>query len=493
MHHFTKVLKLLICFAIIISCKKNPEKPDPAPPPPDPPANNDTTPYPLVRAFFSMNMDCSPNSFVDTIKYVDSTVVFSNNSDTGMHVTYKWFFGDNETSTEVNTSHVYKLPGKYNVALITYYKNKASDTASRTINILIGAHGYTTNVNYTRAIDCDVASEDGVLALLYSWDKPLDPITYSLLKTDSFLNPVFIKPVSGSSIRLSSLKKTNSNDYILSGNFSDGDTKQFSVSKIDESGNLLWVKYLSVAGENIYTSETSDGGFITIGNYNNTDGLYTVVVKLDANGNEIWKRPLNNTIKPFAQGATNIIETSSGFVFASLILTGSTQTLVLTNLDFNGSIISQKQMLLNSDLGYVAMVGLAKTGNTIIVYPKNSSGYIYLFDDNFSLLQINKIWDTGIVSIISYNNNFYACAGTWAQAYTFKIDQTGQTPWGVLYPNVTAEKSCSYSYVGNTRLARKIIKSDHDFITLADGWNDGSQSRTSAAYLLRVTQDGEIR
>ena len=48
---------------------------------------------------------------------------------------YFWDFGDWETSTEANPSHMYKKPGKYKVKLILDFKNKNSLTAEKEIEI----------------------------------------------------------------------------------------------------------------------------------------------------------------------------------------------------------------------------------------------------------------------------------------------------------------------------------------------------------------------
>src|SRR5436190_14082072 len=88
--------------------------------------------------------------------------------------------------------------------------------------------------------------------------------SYTLLQTDSLLNTVYSKTLTGN-VRLASLQKTNSGNYILSGNYNDGNTSQYALSLIDQSGNLLWEKYLGVQGKNYFSTQTSDNGFITIG------------------------------------------------------------------------------------------------------------------------------------------------------------------------------------------------------------------------------------
>lgn len=66
-----------------------------------------------------------------------SSVSFVNSSTFG--VSYKWNFGDGNTSTETNPSHVYTTPGLYNVTLVVYDSaNIAVDSTSMELPVLLG-------------------------------------------------------------------------------------------------------------------------------------------------------------------------------------------------------------------------------------------------------------------------------------------------------------------------------------------------------------------
>lgn len=54
---------------------------------------------------------------------------------TGTITGYLWDFGDGETSTEENPSHLYSAPGEYTVTLIATSANGCTDTLIQTINI----------------------------------------------------------------------------------------------------------------------------------------------------------------------------------------------------------------------------------------------------------------------------------------------------------------------------------------------------------------------
>jgi len=51
---------------------------------------------------------------------------------------YKWFFGDGDTSISLSPNHHYNLSGIYNVAFVTKSVNGCTDTAFTTVNITTG-------------------------------------------------------------------------------------------------------------------------------------------------------------------------------------------------------------------------------------------------------------------------------------------------------------------------------------------------------------------
>lgn len=61
-------------------------------------------------------------SNVNAVMVSKDTVYFYNKS-IGNNLNYKWFFGDGETSTELNPKHVYNKHGYYTVSLVAYGKN----------------------------------------------------------------------------------------------------------------------------------------------------------------------------------------------------------------------------------------------------------------------------------------------------------------------------------------------------------------------------------
>lgn len=70
-------------------------------------------------------------------------------------VAYLWDFGDGETSTESNPTHIYSRPGKYTVSLTVYYENDTEETITKIYYINVGfspLNGYRTNKAFSLGI-----------------------------------------------------------------------------------------------------------------------------------------------------------------------------------------------------------------------------------------------------------------------------------------------------------------------------------------------------
>jgi len=88
-----------------------------------------------VTAAFSMN---------DTIQCVNKPFVFTYQLPVSMPVL--WNFGDGDTSSLANPSHLYKNPGKYNVTLYCYINGKIADSITHTITAEVSVNaGFTAS------------------------------------------------------------------------------------------------------------------------------------------------------------------------------------------------------------------------------------------------------------------------------------------------------------------------------------------------------------
>jgi len=480
------IYPLIVLF--LLSCKKDPVR-------------EKETQKLYYEAAYWIQRPCIQFISADSVQYVDSMLLFTNlsrwvaiapdtippNPDTNYTKTYRWDFGDNTFSTDKHTSHRYTLPGIYKVNLVTFLNNVPSDTATRYVHILAGQREIKTNYTRTTCIDIEEAPNSCSILLLSSYNSILDPPSYSLMKIDSVFKTIWVKQIPGTNIRLNSLKKTNNNEYILSGNFTSGNTEQFAITRISGAGDLIWTKYIAnLPGRNVYTMPTSDGNFITIGDSSSTINPFTVIVKCTANGDEIWRRSFNTGINNSIRSADNIIETTNGYLFAAYKPGGSNGKIVLTALDLNGNTIQQTETNAGN-WGTIFTAGVVKNGNVIMVYPTNSIA-VYFFTDNLAFSSFAQIiGGSGINHALSYNGSFYVADGSYQYSSIVKYSNSGSQIWTYTIKNDLA-LSCTNSWSGGNRYCKKILYTSNDIIALSYGLNDPNLFNTSV-FIEKISQN----
>lgn len=473
-------LIIFTSFILISSCKKT----------------NDT-PQPSAKLYAAVTLTkyCYNLLLPDSAQYIDSPIVFVNHSYiigavTNQTASYKWDFGDNTISTVVSPVHAYAKNATYQVTLITFLNGVPSDTLYRNVRILIGQKEFKTSMNYTQSVDLDETVAKGALILVSAFNSFSDPYSYSLIKVDSFLKAKWVKPVLGSNIRLSSLKKINASSYILSGNFSPGNPDVFSISKIDSAGNLQWVKFVAdIHGRNTYTTPTSDGGFLTIGDSTFVGNYCCIAIKFDANGNEQWRRLFNGT--QVLKDPDNIIEIGGGYIFASIVRGFSNHQLVLTKLDLNGNTIQQGSTFTGNS-NSIFNAGIVHLNNTYLVYATNAAD-IYLFNDNLTFINSRSLGQYGINSVSAQNGFFYSTESNNQYSFVKQIAVNGNINWSSLIFN-SVPISCNGFWSGATRYCKKVIFSGNDaVIALSYGENDQYNNNTSSVYVEKFQLDGKLK
>ena len=87
-----------------------------------------------IRVYNKPNAAFTPTP---TVSCKDTLTVFFNNNTTGGSAanTYKWYFGDGDSSSLKNPTHFYAAPGAYTVTLIAIVGNGCISTTTRTVNI----------------------------------------------------------------------------------------------------------------------------------------------------------------------------------------------------------------------------------------------------------------------------------------------------------------------------------------------------------------------
>ncbi|MDB5248215.1 MAG: hypothetical protein JWQ40_2609 [Segetibacter sp.] len=102
---------------------------------------------------------------------VGSTAQFTNTSVPSTFVGSKWYFGDDTTSTKANSSHIFKVPGVYQVKLVTDF-GSCPDSITKPINVLPAPEPTFTATNNTGCnapltVDFKNTSSDGIS---YEWN-----------------------------------------------------------------------------------------------------------------------------------------------------------------------------------------------------------------------------------------------------------------------------------------------------------------------------------
>jgi hypothetical protein len=123
-----------------------------------------------------------------------------------------------------------------------------------------------------------------------------------LLKLNSFGDTIFSRLYSSQQMLISkTIDLTKDSNYIISGLIDNGTASTtFCISKISQSGNLIWSKFfgdsLNISGyRNVICRSVLDSGFIVGISYKDTALTTYALLRLDNNGDTIWcKRYLDN-------------------------------------------------------------------------------------------------------------------------------------------------------------------------------------------------------
>lgn len=269
------VFFLVILITVLLACKK----PEPVT-------------IPQHSADFSVKI-IDPSDLTQSFKLipalstlVDSSFYFFNYATSGDKFSYHWDFGDGASSTEKNPNHSYSKRGTYTVTLIVSNQNKAFDTSSQNLTVLLGRRFISLGqaslapsaIEETASNDFLMIGANNTSSYLFTLDSSLKQKNVKTFPSTYWFN---------------SIKATIDANYVLTGT-----TQTFGKSdemvKMTSNGTLLWNKVLFA--NDIYSDVTpaADGGYVVVGSrlYQAIYGLtaHTVVVKTDNNGNVQWHK-----------------------------------------------------------------------------------------------------------------------------------------------------------------------------------------------------------
>jgi PKD repeat protein len=478
-----KYLLLLSVLAILISCKKN---------------GKSTANENKEIARFSIGARCGV-LLPDSLAFADSVLVFYNQSFLNdstdpaykPSVTFKWNFGDQTGSTDNNPTHKYSLPGTYTTTLYTYLDGRLSDSSTRSRKIVLGLREFKIDA-YNLGIDIDQANDNGAIVLFQGEILLNGQFSYGILLVDSLLNQKWVKQIPGTNntVRLNSIKRIDNSSYILSGNYTSGNINQFCLSKIDNSGSLIWNKYITnLSGTNTFTTPVSDGGLITAGDCTNGALSYGAIVKCDASGNEIWRRTFDTGT--VLHGINNILETANGYIFAALS-PDPFPKILLTQLDVSGNTIKQSPTTPPYPLSG-GQAGVVYGTNAWFVYATDpgADNYVYFFNNDLSFSGSIPFQAGSMRGGFFEGNNFGFFTSGVQYSEIGQIAGDGTILWQyTIDPNIYL--SCTSLLNGASRFCRKAVFSanTNEIWALSDGEN---KDNGESLYLVKLTADGKIK
>lgn len=437
-----------------------------------------------LNTSFGFKKECM-SSLNDSAQLINVALKFLNLSDSGKDISYRWNFGDNSSSTEWAPTHTYPVSGVYPVQLITYFKNRPSDTLVRNVRIIIGQKELRPTNYYNNILDAETLTGRNTINLMAHYSKGYIQESQSIALVDSLLNQKWIKFFPGNEVKFSSIKKIkNTDDYILSGATYSTNQGVYAITKMNSNADILWSKYFNLTGLNFFTSSTNDGGFITIGNADHYTSGYTAIIKCDANGNEMWRKLFTGTDRLLNAG--NIIEHNNGFYFSAINLN---REIIITHLDLSGNIQRQTKTNLADNFS-TSRIGTLKTSQGFLVYAVGSIS-IYFFDSNLTFIKSSSPGQTGINDVIVLNNSIYLAEGKFQFAFVIKLSEEGIQSWGSII-NHSFLLSCTSMYSGLSRQCIKVLATeDNAILSISNGQSNPDQLYMSSIYFAKYSFNGQ--
>jgi hypothetical protein len=197
---------------------------------------------------------------------------------------YRWYFGDGTTSTSVNPTHVYSVKGNYSVCLNSAESYCPSSSYCRPVTIGT-ALGMPTDSVFFKTYNLELFELNKVTQ---------NPIDSGYLIAGQYDNcgecssPLFIKTNKNGQVQWSRnfdyLYNVSNLEYFDSGYVFLSSNTEYSLTKIDLEGNIVWQKYDGIFGDKmLFTYSNSRLGLII-----NSDPLEIIIY--DENGNIVTQK-----------------------------------------------------------------------------------------------------------------------------------------------------------------------------------------------------------
>lgn len=211
-----------------------------------------------------------------------------------------------------------------------------------------------------------------------------------LVKVDGDGNIVWTVSYGGKSLdQFSSISKTKSGDYILSGStLSQSSNEDMWVMKIDENGDDIWGKTYGGIDDDYAVSikEIPSGEFILVGQTRSSirdNGLNILVSKLNSTGEKLWSSEINGKSDKIANSFSLLNDEKDGFIIiGQLRMKGGQSKILMIKMNqrgkiiwertYGGNYISEGSSVLDDGTGLVVMGNhdIDSNGNSEIIFFK---------------------------------------------------------------------------------------------------------------------------
>jgi len=305
---------------------------------------------------------------------------------------------------------------------------------------------------YSLASDAVKTNDNGYALIGATLNPNLSGANSSIffIKTDEDGNEQWNKKYLFEDINIGySIKQTSDGGYIVSGtcinisknnNYSDSNTYELVVFKIDKNGNIEWYKFFEFL-DTLFNSElciTKDEGFVITGlsySFDTSDSLIyqTFLVKLDINGNLEWQKIFGSQ-NDYIYGSSVVQADDDGYLICGTLSTENESYAMLLKTDNLGN---EEWIKTYSDLGlsYAYHMDITNDGGFILIGHKYEQ---YITSDYMTYVVLIKTDENGnaewnrLFSEMKYtkleievkNNKIVICNNGDYDAYDLQIELT---------------------------------------------------------------------
>ena len=245
----------------------------------------------------------------------------------------------------------------------------------------------------------------------------------------------------------------NDSGFAVFGSIRINNEYKINLTKLDKSGNILWVKIIGIGYAHVrWAEQTNENGFI-IGGYSDSavGGSKVYIVNTDHNGDILWQRYY---VRSDLDQCNCIKQTNdNGFIIGARTQIGIINSIWIFKIDKLGNLEWEKVFNTLPGHSHISEVVLVNNGYLICGTAQINTYDVYLLrislngDTLWSKTyggtgldaanEIEKISDYGFL-IAGYSDSY----SSHTQSYLLKTDTSGNIIWQRTYGNLYSE-SCS--------------------------------------------------